>query len=217
MTFLTYLHQTKDTGRIFYIGKGNPHRVNDKNNRNKYWKNIVNKHGFTSSVIAEWETEQEAFEHEKLLIACFKDMGYKLANILEGGQGAVGPKSEETKKRISEVKKGVPNLLLRGENNPSKRPESRKKRSQSMKDFYANGGINPLLGKKRPDLSARNKLSGRSGSLNHKSRSVIVDGVLYPSIRLASAATGIHDSLIRWRALNNPKKFNTYFSDGVTN
>jgi hypothetical protein len=217
MTFLTYLHQTKDTGRIFYIGKGNHKRVSDKNNRNKYWKNIVNKHGFTASVIAQWETEKDAFEHEKVLIACFKDMGYKLANILDGGPGGLGSKSEETKKRISKAKKGVPNFLFRGENNPSKRQEIRKKRSDFMKAFYANGGVSPLLGKKRLDLSARNKLSVRSGALNHKSRPVIVNDVLYASIRLASIATGISDSLIRWRAINNPHKFSTFFPGGVTN
>ena len=47
------------------------------------------------------------FEHEKVLIACFKDMGYKLANLTDGGQGSSGLKQlDETKQKRSNALKG---------------------------------------------------------------------------------------------------------------
>lgn len=83
--FYTYAH-SKPEGKIFYIGKGQGKRAWDKTSRNPHWHNIVNKYGFNAQVLAEWETEKEALEHEVFLIACFKDMGYELANITAGGE-----------------------------------------------------------------------------------------------------------------------------------
>jgi len=104
-SFYTYCHKRKDNGVIFYIGKGSKNRLNDTT-RNKYWKNIVGKHGFTSEILAYWNTEQEAFEHEQILIDCFKSMNYKLANLTIGGGGIVGYKhSDEAKQKISEASK----------------------------------------------------------------------------------------------------------------
>ena len=103
----TYLHLTKDTNKIFYIGKGSGNRAFSDNRRNKYWKNIVAKHGFNADILAYWDSEQDALEHEKVLIACFKDMGYKLANLTDGGQGSSGLKQlDETKQKRSNALKG---------------------------------------------------------------------------------------------------------------
>lgn len=100
--FYTYSHQKIDDGKIFYIGKGKGNRAFSENRRNKYWKSIVANHGFLAEILAVWKTEQEALDHEKLLILCFKDMGYKLANLTDGGEGSSGLKqSEETKAKRS--------------------------------------------------------------------------------------------------------------------
>ena len=40
--FYVYAHIRKDNNQIFYIGKGYGRRVFKKENRNAYWKNIVN-------------------------------------------------------------------------------------------------------------------------------------------------------------------------------
>jgi len=105
--FYTYSHQKIDDGKIFYIGKGQGNRAFSENRRNKYWKSIVAKHGFLAEILAVWKTEKEALDHEKLLISCFKDMGYKLANLTDGGEGSAGLKqSEETKAKRSIALKG---------------------------------------------------------------------------------------------------------------
>jgi len=100
--FCTYSHSTPQ-GRLFYIGKGSSHRrAYYMQGRNNYWNKIVAKYGKpTVQVLADWKTEVEAFEHEKFLIACFRDMGYELANLTDGGDGTSGYKqTEEHKKKL---------------------------------------------------------------------------------------------------------------------
>ena len=103
MKFYTYIHKRADDGVVFYIGKGQGNRHQDTRSRNRYWRNVVAKHGFTAEILSHWPTEDEAFEHEKLLIECFRDMGYKLVNMTDGGEGPSGMvHSEETRARLSE-------------------------------------------------------------------------------------------------------------------
>ena len=85
--FYTYAHITLDTNKVFYIGKGAGRRLFRKDARNQHWHNVVKKHGYKAVKLAEWATSEEAFEHEKFLISCFKDMEYKLVNQSEGGDG----------------------------------------------------------------------------------------------------------------------------------
>ena len=87
--FYTYSHSKPD-GSIFYIGKGMGDRAYSKDNRNNFWKNTVKKYGYSVQILAEWDSEIEAFDHEKVLISCFKDMGHKLVNLTDGGDGTAG-------------------------------------------------------------------------------------------------------------------------------
>jgi len=104
MEFYTYAH-SKPSGSIFYIGKGQKNRAYTYGNRSEYWKRIVNKHGNpTVEILAHWKTAEEAYDHEKLLISCFRDMGYKLANLSDGGEGAAGTKhTQETKDYLRKI------------------------------------------------------------------------------------------------------------------
>ena len=104
MEFYTYAH-SKPNGSLFYIGKGQKNRAYTYGNRSEYWKRIVNKHGNpTVEILAYWKTAEEAYDHEKLLISCFRDMGYKLANLSDGGEGATGTKhSQETKDYLRKI------------------------------------------------------------------------------------------------------------------
>lgn len=85
----TYTHQTAD-GRVFYVGKGKDRRAWAKNKRSVYWQRVVKKHGLQVQIAARWPTEAEAFEHEKFLIWCFRDMGAELVNFTDGGEGSSG-------------------------------------------------------------------------------------------------------------------------------
>ena len=90
--FYTYAH-TKPDGTIFYIGKGTGIRAWKTTRRNQHWKNIVAKYkDYNVEILANWDTEKEALDHEILLISCFRDMRYNLANMTNGGEGTSGYK-----------------------------------------------------------------------------------------------------------------------------
>lgn len=107
--FYTYAHYTPE-GRLFYIGKGLKGRAFTKDSRNTYWHNIVNKYGKPRvQILCNWNSEEEALSHERLLISCFRDMGFKLCNLSDGGKGNAGiTMSSETKEKISLSKQGTP-------------------------------------------------------------------------------------------------------------
>ena len=111
--FYTYAHYTPQ-GRLFYIGKGQGERAHSAKGRNIYWRRVVKKYGKPEvQILANWETEKEAFSHEVLLISCFKDLGHQLCNLTGGGEGSLGlipwnkgkPWSDEIK-----AKQGVKNI-----------------------------------------------------------------------------------------------------------
>ena len=106
--FCTYAHYTPQ-GRLFYIGKGSSERrAHYMQGRNNYWNKIVSKYGKPEvQILANWDTEEEAFSHEVLLISCFRDMGHELANLTDGGDGTSGYKhTEEHRKKNSLAKMG---------------------------------------------------------------------------------------------------------------
>jgi hypothetical protein len=133
MMFYTYAHYKPDNS-VFYIGKGKCNRAFDKISRSKKWKAVVAQEGdYKVEVLAKWETEKEAFEHEIFLIDCFRQMGAQLVNVSKGGHGASGYRhteeyveymksimsgsgnaffgkkhSESTKEKISQTKKKNP-------------------------------------------------------------------------------------------------------------
>ena len=113
--YYTYLHRRESDNKPFYIGKGLGKRAWAHRGRNDYWARTVAKHGLKVEIVAEWKTEEEAFEHEKFLISCFRDMGHELVNLTDGGDGASG------------YKHGEERLRWLKDNNPARRPEVREK------------------------------------------------------------------------------------------
>jgi len=91
--FCTYAHYTPQ-GRLFYIGKGSSERrAHYLSGRNNYWQKVVAKYGKPDvQILAHWDTEEEAFDHERLLISCFRELGHKLCNLTNGGDGTSGYK-----------------------------------------------------------------------------------------------------------------------------
>ena len=113
MNHYTYVHISKESGKIFYVGKGSGNRAYFSSCRSKEWKKIAES-GHSVEIMCFWETNEEALEHEKLLISCGKKLNWPLVNKTAGGQGVVGLKaflgkkhSDETKLKISQIKTGM--------------------------------------------------------------------------------------------------------------
>lgn len=111
--YYTYLHMTPSE-EIFYVGKGKGHRAFSHHDRSQEWKSFVlQKKGLIVKIIAEWETEEEAFEHENLLITSLNSIGCKLLNKTDGGRGVRGYKqSQELKDHKSRLLKGYKHKIV---------------------------------------------------------------------------------------------------------
>jgi hypothetical protein len=141
--YYTYIHIRKDSGQVFYVGKGTGKRAYSKHHRNNLWHKIVAKHGYTVELISEWETEEEAFQDEIRLIEQYKNDGFAIANFTLGGDGATGyTHSIKTKNNLSERAK----LFFSNEENAKRMAdirkaqwtdEARKKSSESHKKLWA--------------------------------------------------------------------------------
>lgn len=96
---IVYLHRRKDNNEIFYVGMGNNNtRAFSHKNRNDYWHNVVNKHGYIIEITHNDIIWEEALSIEKYLISFWsKNSKIKLVNQNEGGGGNLGYKFEKNK------------------------------------------------------------------------------------------------------------------------
>jgi hypothetical protein len=108
--FYTYAYLREDRSP-YYVGKGSGERA--------YKRNRVGikppKNKLRILILKQNLTEEEAFRHEKYMIAVFgrKNLGTGiLHNRTDGGEGISGAiRSEEFKRNISEIKMGNKNML----------------------------------------------------------------------------------------------------------
>ena len=106
--FYVYAHLRKDTGRVFYVGKGRRRRAWSSLGRNDDWKAVDAASGFDVKMIAEGLDEDQAFSIEIKSIAILSRI-CQLTNRSRGGKGGcfTGYKhSDQIKAIISDVQKG---------------------------------------------------------------------------------------------------------------
>ena len=106
--FYVYEHIRRDTGAVFYVGKGQGNRYCSKRDRNQYWHNVVNKAGgFDFRVVTENQSEKLILLAEIEKINQLRTLGVALVNLTDGGEGITGLKhSEESKRLMSQKLKG---------------------------------------------------------------------------------------------------------------
>jgi len=83
--------------RVFYCGKGELVRVNNKTSRNKYWKHIADKYGWRREIIIGTKDEKcalemevaKVYEHKTFESDWFEGIGWG-ANFTRGGEGVSG-------------------------------------------------------------------------------------------------------------------------------
>ena len=158
MEYYTYAYLRED-GTPYYIGKGKGKRAyvkrygNGRARRPKNLNNII--------LLKQNLTEEEAFKHEKYMIAIFgrKDLGTGiLHNRTDGGDGASGNNwtkgkrlSEEVKAKISRNRKGIASYRpgYKHSNETKKKLSEAAKRQVYSEERNKKIGL-ALKGRKRP-------------------------------------------------------------------
>jgi hypothetical protein len=161
--FYTYAYLRADR-TPYYIGKGQGKRLYQKGKGEVYPPKDKSRIIFLKQNL----TEEEAFEHEEYMIAVFgrKDLGTGiLRNKTNGGEGSSGViQSKETRRKLSEAKKGENNYWYgkRKEQHPrygiKHSEETKRKQSESMK-----GENNPNYGKSPSEETKRKQSEVKKG------------------------------------------------------
>lgn len=118
-----YRHIRLDKNEPFYIGIGSDKeykRANTNTRRNKHWINI-SKFGYEVDILFDGLTWDEACVKEKEFISLYgrkdKNKG-SLCNLTDGGDGCLGrivTFSEESKRKMSEARKGKKPYIITDE------------------------------------------------------------------------------------------------------
>ena len=105
--YYVYAWYYKDTGEVFYVGKGKNDRYIETRNRNQYFKNIISKNEVCVKKLFENLSESEAFDLEIKTIKQYKQFGEYKANFHEGGRGGNtgNYNNPERSRRLSEFAK----------------------------------------------------------------------------------------------------------------
>ena len=191
---VVYIHRKETNNEIFYVGIGanekRPYQKH-KSHRNKWWLNIVNKHGRTVEILEKDLTIEEARESEMALIELIgrKDLGLgPLVNLTDGGEGAFN----KVYKKVIHIKSGrVFNNLSMAcrEFGICKNAERVRMRGLShLRNFK-------ILGDVRPE------------NLGPYSRTHKVTGVIYRSLKDACDKLGLNYNNEKYKYRRNKSMF----------
>ena len=87
MKYYTYTHSIPN-GDVFYVGKGKDKRVYSTSDRPLAWRKLVeDNQGVKMEIVERFDSEEDAFNHERELIAKYKAKGCELVNLTSGGKG----------------------------------------------------------------------------------------------------------------------------------
>jgi hypothetical protein len=132
-----YRHIRLDKNEPFYIGIGKEYkRAYHQEGRNRLWKRIVDKTDYEVEVLFEDISWEEAQEKEKEFITLYgrADLGLgTLANMTDGGEGALGTTYNRGKVRSEEWKERLRNQMLGNSWNKGRVRSEEAKKSTSEK------------------------------------------------------------------------------------
>jgi len=172
--FYVYVHRRATDGIVFYVGKGTANRAWQKaSKRNEHWKRIVDKHGLIVEIVESGYQDWYSMEREIQLIEFY---GFdNLCNQTHGGEGCSGRVwREESKKKLSDSKKGMKTPWTCGDRNHMKTAESKAKVSAALKgrnSLWMMGERNPTHKQKNKDATSircKGKKRPEITGVNHK-------------------------------------------------
>lgn len=173
--YYIYIWKIKETGEIFYVGKGSGNRYKSMKDRNEYFKNIIKKHECEVEIIHKNLEENEAYDLEKKIGLELKEKGLaKACYVLGKTEKFI---SNETKKKISKKVKSNPNRYWQGKSfsdehkeklrlsklGTKQSEETKKKRSQSLIGHFVSDETRKKISDSR--LGEKNPIYGRKQSI----------------------------------------------------
>lgn len=191
-----YLYRhLKPNGEVFYIGIGNTkkfRRAYEKGNRrSEYWRNKVKKYpNYEIQVLTKGLTKVEADELEVILISWYGrlDLGLgTLVNMTDGGDGTIGQKHSEERKKAASIR-------VKGENNPM---------------FGKKGELNPMY--KVPRTQEQKDYHSKAMEGNKSKSKEVIDtdtGIIYSCGKTAAETLKINYNTLRCK-LNGSSKNDT--------
>ena len=209
INMIVYRHRRLDTNEVFYVGIGtSKYRATDKTRRSKFWKRVVSKTDYSVEIIAEVDTWEDACELEQFLIQEYgrRDLGLgPLVNMTDGGEGRINAVvSDETRKKISEAKKGHKH----SEETKAKMSEANKNPTEEtrLKMSLAKKGHIPWNKGTKGIMTFPNRIKTSRGYkvLNTETNEI------YPSILSASKAININCETLRQQLLGKYKNKTTF-------
>jgi hypothetical protein len=208
---VVYQHRRGDTNEVFYIGIGRDvSRAYKVDDRNRHWINTVDKVAYKVDILLEGISWEDACIVEKGMIADYgrKDLGTgQLVNMTDGGEGSLGivfsqeellrrskfgktrKQSPETRKKISESKKGKPG-----------RTKSKEEVAKMLETKKRNGTSGHSLETRKKMSEARKGRPGRKKlkeEIEKLGKKVRVDDIQYSSMSEAERVLGKSSYLIK--------------------
>ena len=176
---VVYQHRRLDTNEVFYIGIGKTNsRAYSSKQRNKYWKGIVNKHGFDVDILIDGCNIEDAKRIETGMIDSYgrKDLGTGiLCNMTAGGDGTLNH-SPEVLESISFKLKG------RNLSNSTKNKMSESRKGRKLSEFTRKK-ISERLKGKTISIDTKSKMSAMASKKRPYRKKVILqcflDGTVF--------------------------------------
>ena len=231
--FYVYEWYNIDTNEIFYVGKGCKRRYKIVAGRNEDFLHYHATHNVDVRIVKEFEKEEDAFKYEEELLDLYWKQNQPLCNRKQGGNGGVaGIWTDEMRQKMSEENpmKAEEQRIRMSIYNPMKDPkvaqEISKQRSTPViidgtqynsareasvalnvhietvrrwckRGYNTDGNPCRYANQEQPDFQIKTTCS----------KSVIVDGQIFPSVRAAADFIGVKDSSPLVRALKANKTY----------
>lgn len=167
MRTCVYLHRERDTGRVFYVGLGSARRAfeTQPSKRSQFWRRVFDAHGLAVEILAWWPDRASASEHERFLVGCFRDMGCRLVNLTDGGDGGrPGYRcTPEQKEELARIRREwwTPERRAKMSAAQKARPMTPERREQLRANSAKAAGV-PWTAERRAAASAERKARGFS-------------------------------------------------------
>lgn len=88
--YYVYEHRRRDTGAVFYVGKGSGERLHALCGRNRRWRSVAKSVGYDAAIVFTDQDEELVLLAEMELIARHRGNGVRLTNMTDGGDGMTG-------------------------------------------------------------------------------------------------------------------------------